>query len=823
MDAFNSHRDTAQSQEDTLVVPIEGMTCASCVGRVERALRAVPGVEDVSVNLATERARITFRGGEGDPAALGRAVEQAGYTPGSATHRFVIEGMTCASCVGRVEKALRETPGVLDAEVNLATERALVRTYATVPEAALIEAVARAGYSARREDRQERGATDLEEQRRAALARREGRSVIVAAALSLPLVAPMLLGLLGLGVVVPGWLQLLLATPVQFWLGGRFYRAGWRALRAGTGNMDLLVAIGTSAAYGLSVYQLLTAGEAHGAAGGHFYFEASAAIITLVLLGKWLEGRAKRQTGAAIRALMALRPDMARVVRPVGHIVEIAADDVVVGDHVQVRPGERIPVDGILREGVTSVDESMLTGESLPVSKFPGDKLTGGSINGEALILVETTAVGAETTLSRIVRLVEDAQGAKAPIQRLVDRVSSVFVPVVIGLAVLTFAGWLIVGAGVEAALLNAVAVLVIACPCALGLATPTAIMAGTGVAARAGVLIKDAEALETAHRVETVVFDKTGTLTEGRPSLVAAAPVEGVAERELVEIAAALQSGSEHPLARAVRARAEADGISPSTVREMRAIPGRGVLGWLGDRELAIGSSRFLDEQRVGKGALEGLAEALESEGRTVSWVLEVRPEPRLVGLLGFGDEVKETARAAIDALHAEGVRTVMITGDNAGSARAAAGALGVQEHLANVLPEGKAEAIAALRRDHGVIAMVGDGVNDAPALAAADVGIAMSTGADVAMHTAGVTLMRGDPRLVVDAIRISRRTYAKIRQGLFWAFVYNVVGIPLAALGYLSPVIAGAAMALSSLSVVTNALTLRRWRASASAGGVR
>ncbi len=808
----------AEADDERLVLPIEGMTCASCVGRVEQAIRKVPGVADVSVNLTTEKAEVKFGRGRSDASAVADAVFKAGYMPGSTVVELSVGGMTCASCVGRVEKALQAVPGVVKAEVNLASETARVEAAATATPQRLVQAVEKAGYSATVREASASSRTDEEDARRAAAAQRELRHVLIAALMSLPLVVPMLLAPFGIDFMVPGWAQLLLATPVQFWLGARFYRAGWRALRARTGNMDLLVAIGTSAAYGLSLYQLLFPAMEHGEASPHYYFEASAVVITLVLLGKWLEGRAKRQTGAAIRALMALRPDVARVVAPDGEENEVPVGQVRVGDMVRVRPGERIPVDGTLLDGPTSVDESMLTGESLPVAKQEGDAVTGGSINGEGLILIATRAVGAETTLAKIVRLVESAQGAKAPIQRLVDKVSAVFVPIVLGIAAVTFAAWLLAGAGVEAAILNAVAVLVIACPCALGLATPTAIIAGTGVAARAGVLIKDAEALETAHRVDSVAFDKTGTLTEGKPVLVAALPANQVSERELLEISAGLQAGSEHPLARAVTAAAEQAGIAPAEVSAMKALPGRGVSALHNVRQLILGSSRLIGEQGLDPSSLHAAARDFEEQGRSVSWVAEAAPEKKILGLLAFGDEPKASAKEAVEALHARGISSIMITGDNEGSANAVARRLGIDEVIANVLPEGKAETVRALRRRDRVVAMVGDGVNDAPALAAADVGIAMSTGTDVAMHAAGITLMRGDPRLVADAIDISRRTYSKIRQGLFWAFIYNFVGIPLAALGYLSPVIAGGAMALSSVSVVANALTLRRWRASAS-----
>lgn len=816
MDALILPQRAEHDAKDSLSLPVEGMTCASCVGRVERAIAQVPGVSTVSVNLAIERAEIRFESGHADGVAVVDAVRKAGYRPGSSVMELTVTGMTCASCVGRVEKALNALPGVLKAEVNLATETARVETVATIPAADLVRAVEKAGYAASVRGAPASGQADAEDARRAASAKRELHHVLIAAILSVPLMLPMLLAPFGVDAAIPGWVQLLLATPVQFWLGARFYRAGWKALMARTGNMDLLVALGTSAAYGLSLYQLIFPPMGHGA-GAHYYFEASAVVITLVLLGKWLEGRAKRQTGAAIRALMALRPERARIVGWDSDEIELPIEQVRVGDAVRVRPGERVPVDGQLIEGATSVDESMLTGESMPVAKALGDRLTGGSINGEGLILLTTSAVGAETTLARIVRLVESAQGAKAPIQRLVDKVSAVFVPVVLGIAALTLAGWLIAGAGVEVAILNAVAVLVIACPCALGLATPTAIMAGTGVAARAGVLIKDAEALETAYRINAVAFDKTGTLTEGKPSLVAAIPANGESEERLVALAAGLQSGSEHPLARAVLASADARGITASAVKHMKALPGRGVTAEVAGQKLLLGSGRLMDESGIDRTVLADKAAAFEKQGRSVSWVAEAAPTTRLIGLLAFGDEAKASARQAIESLHQRAIRSIMLTGDNQGAANAIARQLGIDEVVANVLPEDKASAVAALREQQWVVAMVGDGVNDAPALAAADVGIAMSTGTDVAMHAAGITLMRGDPRLVADAIDISRRTYAKIRQGLFWAFIYNIVGIPLAAFGLLSPVIAGAAMAFSSVSVVANALMLRRWRPSA------
>jgi Cu+-exporting ATPase len=631
--------------------------------------------------------------------------------------------------------------------------------------------------------------------------------VALAILLSLPLAAPMLGSLFGAHWMLPGWLQLALATPVQFWLGARFYRAGWKALRAGSGNMDLLVAVGTSAAYGLSVYMLLTRPGTM-----HLYFEASAVVISLVLLGKFLEARAKRQTTEAIRALQALRPATARV-RVDGADRDVPIDTIKVGDQVVIRPGERIPVDGEIVEGTSQVDESMLTGESLPVDKQAGDSVTGGAINAHGMLLARTTAVGAETTLARIIRLVENAQAAKAPIQRLVDKVSAVFVPVVMGIALVTFIAWWALGGNTEVAILNAVAVLVIACPCALGLATPTAIMAGTGVAARHGILIKDAEALERAHKITTVVFDKTGTLTDGTPHVAACVAADGSERNAVLALAAALQAGSEHPLARAVLAEAAAASLSPLPAQAQQALPGRGLSGQVAAETYWLGNRRLMAENEVATTALESAADQLEAEGRTVSWLARASDRHAL-GLLAFGDAIKPGAVAGIAQLKSQGITTVMITGDNRGAADVAAAALGIDRVMAEVLPADKAAQVNQLKTTGQTVAMVGDGINDAPALAAADVGMAMSSGSDVAMHTAGITLMRGDPALVADAIDISKRTYAKIRQNLFWAFVYNLVGIPLAAAGMLNPVIAGAAMAFSSVSVVSNALLLRRWR---------
>jgi Cu+-exporting ATPase len=793
-------------------LPIEGMTCASCVSRVEKALAKVPGVERASVNLATESASVSASS-QVDLATLRGAVEKAGYSVREDKVSLSIEGMTCASCVSRVEKALRKVPEVTFSEVNLATEKAEVKFVGRADDVLprLLATVEKAGYAAKLPQ----AADGHAEAAKAGWP--DWWPVAVAAALSLPLVFPMLGMLFGADWALPGWWQLAFATPVQFWLGARFYRSAWKAVKARAGNMDLLVALGTSAGYGLSLY-LLIAGighEGHGEA-PHLYFEASAVVITLVLLGKWLEGRAKRQTTEAIRALNALRPDTARVRR--GDVeVDVPASEVKVGDTVVVRPGERVPVDGEILEGSTHVDESLITGESLPVSKSTGAKVVGGSVNAEGLFTARATAVGAESTLSRIARMVESAQAKKAPIQRLVDQVSEVFVPVVLGIALLTLLGWGFATGDWERAILNAVAVLVIACPCALGLATPTAIMAGTGVAARRGILIKDAEALEVAHNVKVVAFDKTGTLTEGKPRLVAFEAADGDSAG-LLRLAASVQSGSEHPLARAVMDSAKENLVSVAPAQDAKSVAGRGMSAQVKGQTLSLGSTRWMNELDVDLAPLAKRAQELEDEGRTVSWLAEGNAPARLVGLLAFGDAAKATAKEAVRSLTEQGVKVVMVTGDNKGAARVAAQELGIVDVRAEVLPADKAQVVAELKESGLSVAMVGDGINDAPALAAADVGFSMSTGTEVAMHAAGVTLMRGDPRLVADAIEISRKTYAKIRQGLFWAFVYNIVSIPLAAFGMLNPMLAGAAMAFSSVSVVANALTLRRWKGRAS-----
>jgi len=722
---------------------IHGMTCASCVARAERALKKVPGVQEVAVNLATESARILVAPSDQVEARLKRAVRDAGYEPVAA---------------------------------NAAIDAA--------PDSAW------AGFG----------------------------PVALGAALSLPLLLPMLGNLVGQHWMLPAWLQFALATPVQFFLGARFYKAGWHAARALSGNMDLLVAIGTSAGWALSVWLWLSA-----AAGAlpHLYFEASAVVITLVLLGKWLEARAKRQTSSAIRALHALRPDVAHLLGLDGE-VDVPIDEVLAGDELVVRPGERFAVDAGVLEGQTQVDESMLTGEPLPVPKVAGDKVTGGTLNGDGRVVIRVSAVGVDTVLANIIRLVEDAQAAKAPIQRLVDQVSAVFVPVVLVLAALTFLGWWLSGHAVDAAVINAVTVLVIACPCALGLATPAAIMAGTGIAAQHGILIKDAQALELAHKAQVVVFDKTGTLTVGHARLTDFVAGDPAAQDDLLRVAAAIQSGSSHPLARAVVAAAQEKALPLPAVSDVLSTPGKGLQGHVDGVAYLIGSPTWIGQLQGDLGTLAAPLAVLQARGATLAALAQRSAgELKVVALMGFGDEPKPGAATAIAGLRGMGIRVLMLSGDNRAAACAMAGRVGLHadqdEVISDVLPGDKAAHIARLKAAGQTVVMVGDGVNDAPALAAADVGMAMANaggGTDVAMHAAGITLMRGDLALVAAALDISHRTVAKIRQNLFWAFIYNVVGIPLAAFGVLNPVLAGAAMAASSVSVMSNALLLKRWR---------
>jgi Cu+-exporting ATPase len=717
-----------------------------------------------------------------------------------------IEGMTCAACAARIERQLNKLPGV-SAAVNFASERAHVEfDAAAANEARLVDTIVKAGFTVPQVD----PAVTLMEARAAEKARKEAayraelKRFWISVALTLPLVAQM--GAMVTGEHedwLPRWLQLLLATPVQFWIGWRFYVGAFNALRGGAGNMDVLVALGTSMAWLFSA--VVTAADLHHQ---HVYFEASAVVITLVLMGKLLEARAKAKTSAAIEALIRLQPQTARVLRD-GELLEVPVASLNPGDVFVVRPGESVPVDGEVAEGASSVNEAMLTGESLPVAKNPGDKVFAATVNGEGLIHCRATGVGSHTLLAGIIRMVEQAQGSKAPVQRLADRISAIFVPVVTVIAFLAFAGWWFFAGDFTSGLVNAVAVLVIACPCALGLATPTAIMVGTGRGAASGILVKNAEALELAKNVEVLAVDKTGTLTQGKPEVTDVVPPSGLVEADLLRIAASLEQGTTHPLAEAIVARARGQGIELMPPEGLRAVPGKGLTAMLDGVDYSLGSPAFLAERGVA--VPEALLAPLAGAGKSV---VAVSRGPTFLGLVGVADRLRPTSRAAVARLKAQGVEVVMLTGDNAATAAAIAREAGIARFEAEVLPQDKAAAIAKLKAGGRRVGMVGDGINDAPALAAADVSFAIGGGSDVALEAADVTLMRNDLLSAADAIDLSRATLAKIRQNLFFAFIYNVLGIPLAALGLLNPVIAGAAMAMSSVSVVSNSLLLRRWK---------
>ena len=794
-----------------ITLPITGTTCASCSARVEKLLARMDGVSAASVNLALEKASISYDDKKNAPAAFIQTIKDAGFDVPTQKLRLSIDGMTCASCAARIEKQLRKRPEVLKANINLALERGDFEIIAGTSEHAIIQTIRDTGFDATPPptDMMKRaGQQKLHEQRQRQERRRDLIDLTIGAVLTLPLVAQMALSMLGVGFSLPPAAELLLATPVMFYVGRRFFVGAYKALKTGGANMDVLVAIGTSAAYFFSLFMMLRLGAQ---AKGHLYFEAAAVIITLILLGKILENRAKQGTTKAILELMNLRPQTARVLRG-GEEVELAVEEVMVGDEVVVRPGEKIPVDGVVREGRSTADEALITGESLPVAKAPGDEATGGAINGAGRLIITTSRVGADTTLGRIIKLGENAQSGKAPVQRLVDKVAAVFVPVVLAISALTFLGWLLIaGAGFETALIAAVSVLVIACPCALGLATPTAIVAGTGAAARAGVLFRSVEALETAHRVNMVMFDKTGTLTRGQPTLVEQKTLGGEPER-MLQLAASVQHASEHPLARAVLEKAADEGVELLPVSDFQSQPGRGVSAKVDGHRLLIGNLAQMQEAGIepDKSLLELLAD-WQKQSRTAVFVAS---DGKILGLLAIADSVRPQSRAAINKLQTLGVRVMMLSGDAPHTARAIAEQLGMSEYRGGVRPEDKAAEIEAQQRDGMVVAMVGDGVNDAPALALADVGVAMGSGSDAAMETAGVTLMRSDPRLVAATLDASKATWRKLQQNLFWAFVYNLIGIPLAVMGLLNPALAGAAMAMSSISVVSNSLLLRRWK---------
>ncbi len=815
-----------------ITIPVTGMTCASCVRRVERALSGKEGVAEASVNFAAEKASVTYEPAATSAEELIGVIRDAGYGADVREVTFGVTGMTCASCVGRVERALEKVPGVLEASVNLATEKATVGYIAGEVEPRELErAVEGAGYAVIREE--EPSMEDSHE--------REYRKLRADFVLAAALTALILLGSLphmfGFMLPIPmGWLNLgllLLATPVQFWAGRRFYRGAWGALKHGQANMNTLVVMGTSAAYLYSAVAALAPGL-FAAGMADVYFDTSALIIALILLGRLLEARAKGRTGEAIKRLAGLRARTARVVRDGGE-VDVPVEDVHIGDIVVVRPGEKVPVDGWVISGESAVDEAMITGESIPVTKREGDEVIGATVNTTGSFRFEATRVGEETALHQIMRMVEQAQGSKAPIQRLADRISAVFVPAVIGVAAVTFAVWLLLGPepALTFALLNTVAVLIIACPCAMGLATPTSIMVGTGKGAESGILVKGGEALEGAYKLDAVVLDKTGTLTRGEPELTDVVVADGIREKELLRLVASAETVSEHPLGEAIVRGARDLGLPLSEAEAFEAVSGGGISARVEGRRVLVGSRRFLSESGVSEDGLGARGEELAREGKTPVFIA-VDGEP--AGLVAVADVVRDESKEAVERLHSLGLEVAMLTGDNRRTAEAIARELGIDRVLAEVLPQDKAAEVERLQAEGKRVGMVGDGINDAPALARADVGIAIGTGADVAMEAADLTLISGDVRGVARAIALSRATVRNIKQNLFWAFAYNVALIPVAAgvlyplfaggtvpealrpflgeYGFLNPVLAAAAMALSSVTVVSNALRLRRAR---------
>jgi len=832
----NKMADTNLQQ---IELPITGMTCASCVRNVERALKKTEGIGEATVNLATERASVQFNPGEVDVNRMIQRVQDAGYGVATGSIELPITGMTCASCVRNVERAIHKQPGILSVNVNLATEKA---TVSYVPGAVrrgdLVKAVEAAGYGVLDLSNAE-VPEDAERAARQAEIDRQQRMVLIGAVFTIPLFVLSMARDLYMtsfagsdmgGMILAGemtgpnptlnWLLwagwpfifFLLATPVQVIVGRQYIVGAYKAARNGSANMDTLIAMGSLAAYIYSLVVLtgIVFGFA-GSVGDHVYFETAAVILTLITLGKLLEARAKGRTSEAIKKLMGLAPKTATLLRD-GQEVEVAVDDVLAGDRLIVRPGERIPVDGIVIEGRSAVDESMLTGESLPVNKETGSEVIGATVNKQGRLVVEAQKVGAQTALAQIVRLVEQAQGSKAPIQRIADTVSGVFVPVVLGLAAMTFFGWLLIGqVGFTAAMVNAVAVLVIACPCALGLATPTAIMVGTGRGAEMGILFKNSEALENAKRVQVVALDKTGTITRGEPSVTDIVSLNNFDASELLRLAAVAERGSEHPLGQAVVKAAQERGLSLAQPQSFEAESGRGIRAMVEGKVVLVGSPRFIREQGYELHTIQSQIETLQSKARTVVLVLV---DGVLSGLIGIADTVKEGSREAVATLRALGLEVVMVTGDNERTAQAIAREAGIERVLAEVLPDQKVEAVKQLQAEGKRTAMVGDGINDAPALAQADVGIAIGTGTDIAMEASDVTLVSGDLRGVARAVSLSRVTMRTIYQNLFWAFVYNIILIPVAMAGALVPMLAAAAMAFSSVFVVSNSLRLRNTR---------
>ncbi|WP_313233764.1 heavy metal translocating P-type ATPase [Tissierella praeacuta] len=782
-------------------IDIVGMTCAACSNRVARVLAKQEGVLSVVVNLLANKANIEFDTDKIKPEELVKVIEKTGYNVPLLKTTLIIEGMTCAACSSRVEKVLNKQEGVVKATVNLSTNKAVVEyPSGVIDEDILVKIIEKAGYKAEIEIERD---LDREKELREKEIKSLKTSFIFSAALSLPLFSAMFFHMAGIHTILTnGWFQLILATPVQFLIGYRFYKGAYNSLRGGGANMDVLVSMGTSSAYFYSIYNLIT--------GVHeYYFEASAVIITLILLGKTFEAVAKGKTSEAIKKLIGLQPKTARIIKD-GVEMDISIEKVEIGDIVVVRPGERIPVDGIVVEGNSAVDESMITGESIPIDKTVDDEVIGATINKFGTFKFRATKIGKDTVLSQIIKLVEDAQGSKAPVQRLADKIAGVFVPVVVVIALITFLGFYFIGGNFNIGLINAVAVLVIACPCALGLATPTAIMVGTGKGAENGILIKSGEHLERAHKIDTIVFDKTGTITKGEPEVTDIISFNDMDRDEILKIAASVERTSEHPLGQSIVKKGEEELLKLLEPEKFIAIPGKGLKATFEGKEVFIGNRKLMSDNNISIANGEEILLKLEEEGKTA---MLLSLDNKLSGILAVADKIKETSRDAIEELKNMGLDIYMITGDNERTAKAIAKEVGITNVLAEVLPENKAEVVEEIKSRGKNVGMVGDGINDAPALAAADVGFAIGTGTDVAMEAADITLMRGDLSSIVTAIRLSHRTMRTIKQNLFWAFFYNSIGIPFAALGFLDPMIAGAAMAFSSVSVVTNSLRLKRF----------
>jgi Cu+-exporting ATPase len=781
-------------------IDVLGMTCAACSARIEKSLGKQEGVESAVVNLLSNKANIEFDPNKIKPKDLIKVIEKTGYEVPVVKQTFMIEGMTCAACSTRVEKALNKLEGV-KAAVNLSTNKAVVEYLSGLTdEQTLIKVIEKTGYKAEIEVERD---LDREKELREKEIKSLKTSFIISAILSIPLFSAMFFHMAGIdNILSNGWFQLILATPVQFIIGYRFYKGAYNALRGGGANMDVLISMGTSAAYFYSIYNLLK--------GVHeYYFESSAVIITLIILGKTFEAVAKGKTSEAIKKLMGLQPKTARVIKD-GAEMDIPIEKVEIGDIIVVRPGEKIPVDGVIVEGNSAVDESMITGESIPTDKGIDDEVIGATINKFGAFKFRATKIGKDTVLSQIIKLVEDAQGSKAPVQRLADKISGIFVPIVVVIALITFVGFYFIKGDFNIGLINAVAVLVIACPCALGLATPTAIMVGTGKGAENGILIKSGEHLERSHEMDTIVFDKTGTITKGEPEVTDIVSLMEIDRDEILRIAASVEKTSEHPLGQSIVKKGEDELLQLSVPTDFAAIPGKGLRAVLEGKEILIGNRKLMTDNNIS--ILEGEKDLLrlEEEGKTA---MLISIDNKLSGIIAVADQIKETSKKAIEQLKSMGLEVYMITGDNERTAKAIAKEVGITNVLAEVLPENKAEVVEQIKSEGKHVGMVGDGINDAPALAAADVGFAIGTGTDVAMEAADITLMKGDLSGVVTAIKLSHRTMRTIKQNLFWAFFYNTVGIPFAALGFLDPMIAGAAMAFSSVSVVTNSLRLKKF----------